>query len=120
MNPSHGLSWEKSGEQEGVFATLFILTGKLIEIIENGNGSINGTMNVNLDDYKILFVIISASAQSVIMCSNYGNTSYYGAGSSFTASGVQDCRVTLVKTDANEWRIDGAGFYSVVRIYGFK
>lgn len=29
MNPSHGLSWEKSGEQEGVFATLFILTGKL-------------------------------------------------------------------------------------------
>ena len=24
MNPSHGLSWEKSGEQEGVFATLFI------------------------------------------------------------------------------------------------
>lgn len=32
MNPSHGLSWEKSGEQEGVFATLFILTGKLIEI----------------------------------------------------------------------------------------
>lgn len=31
MNPSHGLSWEKSGEQEGVFATLFILTGKLIK-----------------------------------------------------------------------------------------
>lgn len=29
MNPSHGLSWEKSGEQEGVFATLFILTVKL-------------------------------------------------------------------------------------------
>lgn len=29
MNPSHGLSWEKSGEQEGGFATLFILTGKL-------------------------------------------------------------------------------------------
>lgn len=29
MNLSHGLSWEKSGEQEGVFATLFILTGKL-------------------------------------------------------------------------------------------
>ena len=29
MNPSHGLSWEKSGEQEGVFATLFILTGNL-------------------------------------------------------------------------------------------
>lgn len=77
-------------------------------------------MNVNLDDYKILFVIISASAQSVIMCSNYGNTSYYGAGSSFTASGIQDCRVTLVKTDTNKWRIDGVGFYSVVRIYGFK
>ena len=32
MNPSHGLSWEKSGEQEGVFATLFILTGKLSNI----------------------------------------------------------------------------------------
>ena len=32
MNPSHGLSWEKSGEQEGVFATLFILTGKLDNI----------------------------------------------------------------------------------------
>lgn len=29
MNPSHGLSWEKSGEQEGVFATLFILTRNL-------------------------------------------------------------------------------------------
>jgi hypothetical protein len=29
LNPSHGLSWEKSGEQEGVFATLFILTGNL-------------------------------------------------------------------------------------------
>ena len=34
MNPSHGLSWEKSGEQEGVFATLFILTGKLPEYID--------------------------------------------------------------------------------------
>ena len=77
-------------------------------------------MNVNLDDYTILFVIISASAQSVIMCSNYENTSYYGAGSSFIASGLQDCRVTLVKTDANKWRIDGAGFNSVIRIYGFK
>lgn len=32
MNPSHGLSWEKSGEQEGVFATLFILTGKLLKV----------------------------------------------------------------------------------------
>jgi len=32
LNPSHGLSWEKSGEQEGVFATLFILTGKLTSI----------------------------------------------------------------------------------------
>lgn len=32
MNPSHGLSWEKSGEQEGVFATLFILTGKLPQL----------------------------------------------------------------------------------------
>lgn len=29
MNPSHVLSWEKSGEQEGVFATLFILTRNL-------------------------------------------------------------------------------------------
>ena len=96
------------------------LNGKLVQIIENANGSINGTMNVNLDDYTILFVIVIASAQSVIMCSNYGNTSYYGAGSSFTSSGIQDCRVTLVKTDANKWRIDGAGFYSVVRIYGFK
>lgn len=96
------------------------VNGKLVQIIENGNGSINGTMNVNLDDYKILFVIISASAQSVIMCSNYGNTSYYGAGSSFTASGVQDCRITLVKTDTNKWRIDGAGFDSVVRIYGLR
>ena len=96
------------------------VNGKLVQIIENANGSINGTMNVNLDDYTILFVIVIASAQSVIMCSNYGNTSYYGAGSTFTASGIQDCRVTLVKTDANKWRIDGAGFYSVVRIYGFK
>lgn len=33
MNPSHGLSWEKSGEQEGVFATLFILTSKLMKVI---------------------------------------------------------------------------------------
>ena len=96
------------------------VNGKLVQIIENANGSINGTMNVNLDDYTILFVIVSASAQSVIMCSNYGNTSYYGAGSSFTASGIQDCRVTLVKTDTNKWRIGGAGFNSVVKIYGFK
>lgn len=36
MNPSHGLSWEKSGEQEGVFATLFILTGKLGKKAEQG------------------------------------------------------------------------------------
>lgn len=35
MNPSHGLSWEKSGEQEGVFATLFILTGKLMKVISH-------------------------------------------------------------------------------------
>lgn len=35
MNPSHGLSWEKSGEQEGVFATLFILTGKLDQVDSN-------------------------------------------------------------------------------------
>lgn len=107
-----------------LFRKYFFMTtsvnGKLVQIIENGNGSINATMNVNLDDYKILFVIISASAQSVIMCSNYDNTSYYGAGSSFTASGIQDCRITLVNTDVNKWRIDGAGFYSVVRIYGFK
>ena len=34
MNPSHGLSWEKSGEQEGVFATLFILTGNLVKTNE--------------------------------------------------------------------------------------
>ena len=78
-------------------------------------------MNVNLDDYKILFVIVSASTQSVIMCSNYaGNTSYNGAGSSFTAYGVQDCRISLVKTDTNKWRIDGSGFNSVISIYGFK
>lgn len=106
--------------EERIDAGFTELNGKLIQEIENANGSINGTMNVNLDDYKILFVIISASAQSVIMCSNYGNTSYYGAGSSFTASGIQDCRITLVKTDANKWRIDGAGFYSVVRIYGLR
>ena len=34
MNPSHGLSWEKSGEQEGVLATLFILTGNLVKTNE--------------------------------------------------------------------------------------
>ena len=44
MNPSHGLSWEKSGEQEGVFATLFILTGKLTNI---GTKIANVTINAN-------------------------------------------------------------------------
>ena len=106
--------------EERIDAGFAEVNGKLIQEIGNANGSINGTMNVNLDNYKILFVIISASAQSVIMCSNYDDTSYYGAGSSFTASGIQDCRITLVKTDANKWRIDGVGFYSVARIYGFK
>lgn len=61
MNPSHGLSWEKSGEQEGVFATLFILTGKLSghTIVVSGyvekNGTVSGTpFDLILSDSKIL------------------------------------------------------------------
>lgn len=46
MNPSHGLSWEKSGEQEGVFATLFILTGKLNQLTNNNIGTV-----INLNSY---------------------------------------------------------------------
>lgn len=49
MNPSHGLSWEKSGEQEGVFATLFILTGKLEMNIEQKTGQYkNQKLNKNV------------------------------------------------------------------------
>lgn len=56
MNPSHGLSWEKSGEQEGVFATLFILTGKL----ENAKVLIDtittdGSGNAYLGNYVAVF-----------------------------------------------------------------
>lgn len=46
MNPSHGLSWEKSGEQEGVFATLFILTGKLS--ITNNVFGINTSIGISV------------------------------------------------------------------------
>ena len=49
MNPSHGLSWEKSGEQEGGFATLFILTGKLtknnIKKTYNSDTAFNNVIN---------------------------------------------------------------------------
>jgi hypothetical protein len=49
LNPSHGLSWEKSGEQEGVFATLFILTGKLEMNIEQKTGQYkNQKLNKNV------------------------------------------------------------------------
>lgn len=79
MNPSHGLSWEKSGEQEGVFATLFILTGKLdnkknfiIKSSENEKLSadvviikhnkmiqirFDGFKNLTLNTYNTLFVL---------------------------------------------------------------
>lgn len=64
MNPSHGLSWEKSGEQEGVFATLFILTGKLskMEIIEltvtTGSGDSVGVAGVSKSMYPTAKAII--------------------------------------------------------------
>lgn len=79
MNPSHGLSWEKSGEQEGVFATLFILTGKLDNknnfiIKSSENEKLNadvviikhnkmiqirfdGFKNLTLNTYNTLFVL---------------------------------------------------------------
>jgi len=79
LNPSHGLSWEKSGEQEGVFATLFILTGKLDNknnfiIKSSENEKLNadvviikhnkmiqirfdGFKNLTLNTYNTLFVL---------------------------------------------------------------
>jgi hypothetical protein len=58
LNPSHGLSWEKSGEQEGVFATLFILTGKLGNY---GNDIIMGKL-LSVNDNYILDLFKNAPA----------------------------------------------------------
>lgn len=51
MNPSHGLSWEKSGEQGGVFATLFILTRKLGDLLTATITS--GDTSATITDSKI-------------------------------------------------------------------
>lgn len=69
MNPSHGLSWEKSGEQEGVFATLFILTGKLNKIIELDVAITKGQkVNINEIDNNILFVKVFGQDSSYAFC----------------------------------------------------
>lgn len=67
MNPSHGLSWEKSGEQEGVFATLFILTGKLsINRIERITD--NNLHNINFKNYaKITAVAIIKTQENMYL-----------------------------------------------------
>lgn len=73
MNPSHGLSWEKSGEQEGVFATLFILTGKLasIPVIYLGTA----TVTVNNDSTAILThnLNITGNYGIQVMCTSNQN-----------------------------------------------
>lgn len=94
MNPSHGLSWEKSGEQEGVFATLFILTGKLewkrlgtrvgtngIDIPKNANDI---CINVYLSDseypqyYKNIPIdLIGDTASTVLIDSTYYSSTDY-------------------------------------------
>lgn len=61
MNPSHGLSWEKSGEQEGVFATLFILTGKLI-----ASDNVPFRFGVNSNGEYGYIITNSAGADTVI------------------------------------------------------
>lgn len=71
MNPSHGLSWEKSGEQEGVFATLFILTGKLnlIDVSE----IITGANIIPFCMYKIgRIVYFSVNVLGVTINANSG------------------------------------------------
>ena len=73
MNPSHGLSWEKSGEQEGVFATLFILNGKLdikIQIItlseKTGTNSNTGIIIIPKSSYPDAKCIIPFGYDSTL------------------------------------------------------
>ena len=82
MNPSHGLSWEKSGEQEGVFATLFILTGKLNNFCQFYNST--GTLGVALKEYSVNFVlkspfilIVGASTGAYLVLGYCGTSGYY-------------------------------------------
>ena len=82
MNPSHGLSWEKSGEQEGVFATLFILTGKLSTahtILYSNYFAANVTNNITLNDdfknYKTLFFVCN-NGTAALYCPTIYPASY--------------------------------------------
>lgn len=68
MNPSHGLSWEKSGEQEGVFATLFILTGKLHEDDTLFNRS---TLNGSIKNPKLKTGIYTIGSEAVDIPSGF-------------------------------------------------
>jgi hypothetical protein len=82
LNPSHGLSWEKSGEQEGVFATLFILTGKLSTahtILYSNYFAANVTNNITLNDdfknYKTLFFVCN-NGTAALYCPTIYPASY--------------------------------------------
>ena len=93
MNPSHGLSWEKSGEQEGVFATLFILTGKLqtanlylgdiIKVSANvttvgwHNNDINIPTAAKIDGYEFVEYILSADTYRISGISHSGSSITY-------------------------------------------
>lgn len=79
MNPSHGLSWEKSGEQEGVFATLFILTGNLnlIDVSE----IITGANITPFYMYKIgRIVYFSVNVLGVTINANSGVSRFFISG----------------------------------------
>lgn len=85
MNPSHGLSWEKSGEQEGVFATLFILTGKLqfkkmtcfqTTTTFGPNGDVNISSGRSDWNYFIPIVVVNAASTNMIQASPNGNSIY--------------------------------------------
>lgn len=102
MNPSHGLSWEKSGEQEGVFATLFILTGKLTNAFVNSSpnikiayytwsGHVVGGTTTNLgrfdhvipDGCTFIGMLLTPRCTVDITLSHYG-TDIYGTSKDFT------------------------------------
>ena len=124
MNPSHGLSWEKSGEQEGVFATLFILTGNLGAIGKKlWTGSFtSGTITVSgLSKYVVFVVRVGG-----VVCIgniNYGAGGYvtYGGhaistnGYRFTADVSKE---TLTIDSVNTGGSDGSKNVEVTAIYG--
>lgn len=114
MNPSHGLSWEKSGEQEGVFATLFILTGKLLKewtLVSSVTtlstiGSGKGITIPNLSSYKELLIITTLSYFETtethpIINGHINNTGYARPGCYLGASSWQTCTIYISDEEIN-------------------